>query len=128
MTGPTVVTCAHCQGLTFTLGTCGCVSRGDRFLVEADQRAERKPYRDCELCRGDGTVANACHHCGQRGVRRAQLVLTVVNADTGAVASASLTPGGVEPRPASRGGWEIALAPVVRQLADAVGATALTVS
>ncbi|MFY1697545.1 hypothetical protein [Solwaraspora sp. WMMA2101] len=58
--------------------------------------------------------------------RRAQLVLTVANIDTAAVASASITPGTVTPtRDADDLFWCLDLAPVVARLAAQVGATHL---
>ncbi|MEO3745973.1 hypothetical protein [Plantactinospora sp. B5E13] len=130
MSGPPVVTCAGCQGLTFGLVRCRCTWHGDRFLVDSSVDEESAPgrrataYRDCLLCQGTGTVTRGCHECGQRGERRAQIVLTVVNADTGAVASASLTPGSLEPTPAY-GRWRLAFNPVLDELAAAVAATGL---
>lgn len=127
MTAPLVLTCLACAGLTFTLDPCRCTRHGDRFLVDGDPEPERRgeAYRDCQLCHGVGTVASACHECDQRGRRRAQLVLTVVNADTGAVASANIVPGAITPR-SVYGRWVLPLTPVITELAAAVSATALT--
>jgi len=119
-----VMACADCAGLTFTLGACLCTAGGDRFLVD-ERRSGGEAYRDCRLCRGDGLVARPCGRCDQRGELRAQLVLTVVNADTGAVASASVTAGGLAPRQTPEQRWELALTPIVADLAATVGATAL---
>ncbi|MGI5152030.1 hypothetical protein ACQEVC_37650 [Plantactinospora sp. CA-294935] len=116
-----VTTCPSCDGLTFILTACACVEYGDRLLV-TDEPAPRGPYRDCRVCRGLGRVGRPCQRCGQRGERRAQLVLTVANLDTGEVASASVVPGVVTPRPASEGGWQLPLSPLVGELAEAVGA------
>ncbi|MEQ4300111.1 hypothetical protein ABNF97_01750 [Plantactinospora sp. B6F1] len=126
MTGRAVtVTCPSCDGLTFTVGVCLCVGYGNRMLVTDDQ-APREPYQECRVCRGVGQVATACHRCGQRGQRRAQLVLTVANLDTGEVASASVVPGTVPPRPAPDHGWQLPLKPLVDALAEAVGAVTWT--
>lgn len=125
MSGGTVAACSACVGLTFTLDPCQCTWGGDRFLVD-EQRSGGQPYRDCLLCRGDGAVARPCRECGQRGERRSQLVLTVVNADTGAVASANVTAGGIEPRQAADKRWELPLTPLISELAAVVGATALS--
>ncbi|MEN3608878.1 hypothetical protein AAH979_04950 [Plantactinospora sp. ZYX-F-223] len=116
-----VTTCPSCDGLTFILTACACLEYGDRLLV-TDEPAPRGPYRDCRVCRGLGRVGRPCQRCGQRGERRAQLVLTVANLDTGEVASASVVPGAVTPRPASDGGWQLPLSPLVDELAEAVGA------
>jgi hypothetical protein len=71
--------------------------------------------------RGDDVVG--CVSCGQTGRRRAQLVLTVANLDTGRVASASLVPGVVEPEPwPGEGGWYLPVTPLIRELAAQVGA------
>ncbi|WP_422773843.1 hypothetical protein ACN28C_13655 [Plantactinospora sp. WMMC1484] len=75
------------------------------------------PCPDC------GTVtSHACASCGQHGLRRAQLVLTVANLDTGAVASAEVAAGTLAPRPSPGGGWHLALTPLLHDLAASVGA------
>ncbi|GAA3745169.1 hypothetical protein GCM10022225_30920 [Plantactinospora mayteni] len=74
----------------------------------------------CPDCRT--STSYACSACGQYGARRAQLVLTVANLDTGAVASAEVVPGMLEPRPAPGGGWHLALTPLLHDLAASVGA------
>ncbi|MET8041791.1 hypothetical protein ABZU25_13115 [Micromonospora sp. NPDC005215] len=120
---PVVVTCPDCDGLTFTLDPCRCTTYGDRFLADADNLAPRREaYRSCEQCRGAGSIAYPCHRCGRRGRRRAQLVLTVANLDTGAVASHQVVPGGLDPRRDPAGHWVVDLAPRVRELAASVGA------
>ncbi|MBF9130210.1 hypothetical protein I0C86_14780 [Plantactinospora sp. S1510] len=124
----TALVCPDCVGLTFSLDACRCTWGGDRFLVDERRQPSGEPYRDCPLCRGDGTVALPCHRCGQRGEVRAQLVLTVVNADTGAVASASVTAGAFAPRQRPDTRWELALTPVVSELAATVGATVTALS
>ncbi|MEN3608245.1 hypothetical protein AAH979_01730 [Plantactinospora sp. ZYX-F-223] len=123
MSGVPVVLCRSCDGMTFTLDQCSCVRGGNRLLIEDDRTSAGEPYRNCELCQGVGTVARPCHGCGQTGRRRAQLVLSVANVDTGAVASANVVPGVVEPVPwPGGGGWHLPLAPLVRELAATVGA------
>ncbi|MGI5215582.1 hypothetical protein [Plantactinospora sp. CA-290183] len=122
MTGRAVVAaCPSCDGLTFTLSACACVGYGNRVLI-TDDPAPREPYQECRVCHGVGRVAKACQRCGQRGQRRAQLVLTVANVDTGAVASVNVEPGTVPPRPAPDGGWHLPLAPLIDELAATVGA------
>jgi hypothetical protein len=122
MTGRAVATiCPSCDGLTFTLGACACVGYGNRPLV-TDEPAPREPYQECRVCHGVGRVATACGRCGQRGQRRAQRVLTVANVDTGAVASVSVEPGTVSPRPAPDGGWHLPLKPLIDELAATAGA------
>ncbi|KXK63279.1 hypothetical protein AWW66_04045 [Micromonospora rosaria] len=120
------VECPGCSGLTFTVLPCVCRIGGDRLLYEAGTYAD-EPYRDCARCAGAGTRAVACVDCGGAGRRRAQLVLTVANLDTGAVASASVVPGSVLPTPDGTGGWELALRPLVDELATAVGVPPPTV-
>jgi len=63
-----------------------------------------------------------CPDCGQTGRRRAQLVLTMANLDTGAVASANVVPGVVEPVrwPGNGQRWCLPLAPLLRELAATV--------
>jgi hypothetical protein len=118
---PLVITCPDCSGLTFTLRPCGCTTYGDRFLVEqADAGVGREAYQDCQVCGGAGSIATACPRCLQRGRRRAQLVFTLVNLDTGAVASAAVVPGAIAPTPADTG-WQLDLGPLLRDLAAGVG-------
>ncbi len=117
-----VITCPECDGITFTLVACGCTTGGDRMLVD-ERGFDLEPYRECQVCRGAGSVARGCMRCQQRGRRRAQLVLTVANLDTGQVASRNVVPGSLEPTPAPEGDhWVLPLAPLVDELADTVGA------
>ena len=126
---PPVVACDHCEGRGRILMLCHCVRWGDRFLIDTGDdidplRSDGHAYRDCELCDGSGYTLADCHECRRTGRRRAQLVLTVVNLDTGAVRSANVVPGGVEPRRGPAGRWELALSPVVAALAAEVDAVA----
>ncbi|WP_433031693.1 hypothetical protein [Plantactinospora sp. CA-290183] len=114
--------CRSCEGLTFTFAACRCTSGGDRLLVDTEVR-NGEPYRDCQVCQGIGQVAYPCDHCGRTGRRRAQLVLTIANVDTGAVASANVVPGVVEPARWPGGAdWHLPLTPLLRELAATVGA------
>ncbi|MFF0154738.1 hypothetical protein [Micromonospora sp. NPDC005203] len=123
MSAVPVVTCPDCDGMTFTLDPCRCTTYGDRFLADADDLAPpREAYRQCEQCRGAGHVAYPCHRCDRRGRRRAQLVVTVANLDTGAVASHQVVPGGLDPHRDPAGRWVVDLASRVRELAATVGA------
>ncbi|GAB3139146.1 hypothetical protein GCM10027290_07760 [Micromonospora sonneratiae] len=124
MFSPPVVVCDHCEGRTRMLQLCRCVQWGNRFLVDADdgQLADGQAYQGCEQCGGSGYVAYDCHPCRRTGQRRAQLVLTVANLDTGAVRSANVVPGGMEPRRNVGGRWELALTPIIAALAAEVGA------
>ncbi|NBE81807.1 hypothetical protein [Micromonospora rubida] len=128
MTGAPTVACPDCDGVTFRLDPCRCTRYGDRLLADdgppGDAEPRREPYRKCELCRGVGTVAVACPGCGRRGRRRAQLVLTVANLDTGAVASHLVAPGTLDPRPDPAGDWVADLTSRVRELAAATGVAA----
>ncbi|MEU7752125.1 hypothetical protein [Micromonospora sp. NPDC049171] len=109
--------------MTFTLDPCRCTTYGDRFLADADLPVPRpEAYRGCEQCRGAGTVAYPCYRCDRRGRRRAQLVVTVANLDTGAVASHQVVPGGLDPHRDPAGHWVVDLAPRVRELAANVDA------
>ncbi|WP_326549750.1 hypothetical protein [Micromonospora sp. NBC_01813] len=58
--------------------------------------------------------------------RRAQLVFTVANLDTGAVASTSLVPGSFTPLPTPGGTWWLPYAPIVTDLAARAGVAAAT--
>ncbi|MEV0216790.1 hypothetical protein [Micromonospora sp. NPDC050695] len=124
MTGVPVITCPDCGGLTFEVQRCHCTSGGDRLLVEWDAQADQ-PYADCQLCGGDGSVAVPCRACAQSGRRRAELVLTVVNLDTGLAASRRLRAGGLPPQRDADGRWQVPLAPIVWELAGGVGARSL---
>ncbi|MEO3748695.1 hypothetical protein [Plantactinospora sp. B5E13] len=127
--GPHVVLCRSCDGLSFTLVRCSCTYGGNRLLVSADDWQPGEPYHDCLECDGVGTVGRPCHDCGQTGRRRAQRVLTMVNIDTGAVASASVVPGVVRPEPWLDDGdksWCLPLAPLLHELAATVGAGSWT--
>ncbi|MEV4631207.1 hypothetical protein AB0J90_33550 [Micromonospora sp. NPDC049523] len=68
-----------------------------------------------------GTVAEPCVECAQHGRLRAQLVITVGNRDTGAVASVNVVPGLVQATPSPYGGWRLALFPLVIELAQQTG-------
>ncbi|MFI7660896.1 hypothetical protein ACIBTW_18645 [Micromonospora parva] len=123
MSAAPVVVCPDCDGMTFTLEPCRCTTYGDRFLADDDGLGPRREaYRNCEQCRGAGSVAYPCHRCGRRGRRRAQLVVTVANLDTGAVASHQVVPGGLDARRDPAGAWVVDLADRVRDLAADVGA------
>ncbi len=117
-----VISCPECAGLSFSLVTCECAAGGGRFARETADGT----YQECPICRGAGSVAEGCTRCRQRGRRRAQLVLTVANLDTGVVASANIVPGSLEPSPATDGRWRLPLAPVLDELAYAVGAGSVT--
>ncbi|MEU3455810.1 hypothetical protein ABZ671_19765 [Micromonospora sp. NPDC006766] len=71
----------------------------------------------CPECPGTG-----CPRCHWRGRRRAQLLLTVANRDTGAVASHRVTPADLDARPDPAGGGVADLTPRVRDLAATVAA------
>ncbi|MEO3746717.1 hypothetical protein [Plantactinospora sp. B5E13] len=114
--------------MSFILVRCRCTYYGNKMLVSDDDRAPGEPYHNCLECDGVGTVGRPCHDCRQTGRRRAQLVLTVANLDTGAVASANVVPGVVEPArgPEDDPGWYLPVAPLLRDLAARVGATSWT--
>ncbi|GAA0398759.1 hypothetical protein GCM10009541_47230 [Micromonospora gifhornensis] len=118
-----MVDCDECSGLGFQVRRCYCAAGGDQLLVEGD-RYRDETYAGCRVCGGDGSVAQACHRCGHGGLRRAQLVVTVVNLDTGAAASRRLVPGGpVVPQVDAERVWRAQ--PVVAELSDAVGVRGL---
>ncbi|QOC90430.1 hypothetical protein [Micromonospora craniellae] len=109
-----LITCATCAGAGAVTEVCGCTGGGNRLLVGWRDEVGRA-YRDCRLCGGAGSVAHDCVDCGRTGRWRAQLVLTVADLDTGAVASANVVPGSVEPTVADRGGWCLDLTALLRE-------------
>jgi hypothetical protein len=119
-----IVVCPACQGLTFVVRSCRCRNGGDQLLVDWHQPPgiDRGPYRDCEVCAGVGSVSESCHRCHGAGNCRSQLVLTVANVDSGGVASISVLPALLDPRPLPNGRYAADLMPVVRGLADQVAA------
>ncbi|WP_434740839.1 hypothetical protein [Micromonospora sp. SH-82] len=121
MTGVPTIVCPECSGLTHTVLRCECVSGGDQLIVDGAGYAD-EPYRDCRLCRGDGSVLRPCLWCGRTGVRRAELVVSVVNVDTGSVASQRIRPGRITVERGPDGVWAMPLRPVVDRLAGQVGA------
>nr|QLJ99754.1 hypothetical protein HZU44_06500 [Micromonospora carbonacea] len=131
VTAAPTVACPDCDGLTFRLDPCRCTRYGNVDLADdapgGGVGGHREPYRRCRLCRGAGSVAVACRRCGLRGWLRAQLVLTVANLDTGAVASHEVLPADLDPRPDPAGGWAVELTPQVRELAARAGVALATV-
>ncbi len=118
-----VIDCATCAGVGTVTEACGCGDGGDRLLVGWRDEVGRA-YSECQLCGGVGSVTRDCVDCRRTGRRRAQLVLTVADLDTGAVASANVVPGSVEPTPAARGGWCLDLTVLVRDLTAIATGTA----
>lgn len=115
------ITCPDCSGLTFQVRRCRCTDGGNRLLVDGDAQAD-EPYRECRLCRGDGSVVVPCPGCDRTGRRRAEVVVSVVNLDTGATASERLRPGGLSPLRTPDGLWEVPLRAVAARLAARVDA------
>ncbi|MDG4799336.1 hypothetical protein [Micromonospora sp. WMMD980] len=121
MSGPAPTgACPDCTGLAFQVRQCACTDGGDRLLVDSDSFAD-EPYRDCRLCRGDGGVAEPCAACARTGLRRAELVVSVVNLDTGAVASERLRPDRVVPERDTDGTWVVPLGTVADRLVARAG-------
>lgn len=124
------VVCADCNGLTYVQRPCPCRDGqggqlGNPGPVPAP-RGSRPPWTGCRQCRGVGTVSQPCHDCRQHGRRRAQLVYTVANLDTGQVASVNVVPGAVEPLPTPDGRWWLPIRPLVTDLAERAGIAAGT--
>ncbi len=122
---PPLVSCPDCGGLTLRLADCLCRAHGDEFIIEEIRHAggRGRPWPDCEVCGGSGSVARRCGTCRGGGRVRAQMVVSVANLDTGAVASAEVAPDTAEPVLRSWGEATIDLTPTVRDLAARVGAT-----
>ncbi|WP_326552546.1 hypothetical protein [Micromonospora sp. NBC_01813] len=129
MTGPPIITCPDCVGLACRVEICGCREGGGVYLIAADRPGPiGSAWSDCVRCDGDGTYVVPCESCRRQGRRRAHLVATVANVDTGAVASADFRPGGgahAHPQPDGHGGWHLDLTPMLRRLADRVGVTVM---
>lgn len=121
MTGtPTAtVACPACQGSGLRLLPCRCRDNRGPFPIAGGRVPA--PRRDCQLCDGTGSEALACLTCRGYGRRRAQLVLTVANVDTGVVASRAVVPGSVAPRQDVDGCWMLPLTDLLRDLAVTVG-------
>ncbi|MDG4764093.1 hypothetical protein O7632_08235 [Solwaraspora sp. WMMD406] len=121
-----VVDCATCDGGGVTSHRCTCTWYGDQLIVDADQPTTADPnpggtaYRDCQVCLGTGTTCATCDRCAGLGRRRAQLVYTVANADTAAVASVSIVPGALDPVHRD-GRWSLDLDAVLADLAGQTG-------
>ncbi|MFY1698091.1 MULTISPECIES: hypothetical protein [unclassified Solwaraspora] len=123
----TVVDCTSCDGGGVTSHRCSCTWYGDTLIVD-DDRSSAPPggsaYRDCQVCGGTGATCTTCLSCGGLGRRRAQLVLTVANVDTAAVASVTVVPGALDPVRRD-GDWLLDLDAVVTDLAGRVDAAHL---
>ncbi|MDG4833597.1 hypothetical protein O7627_30450 [Solwaraspora sp. WMMD1047] len=120
------VICGWCAGLTWRQRTCDC--RDGQLAAVTGRPGTAKPLRDlrgpwvgCRDCRGTGIITVPCHDCERRGRRRAQVVLTVGNLDTGQVASANLVPGSLDLAPTPDGRWWLPLRPIVADLAGRAG-------
>jgi hypothetical protein len=125
---PSLLACPACSGLGLRITACACRHNGNTFLTSgAGHLSDGEPYADCELCQGTGETTVMCFPCRQSGQLRAQGVLTVVNAVTGQTASVQVVPGAYDITPWSikRSRRIIDLTPVVRDLADQVGADSL---
>ncbi|GIJ22796.1 hypothetical protein [Micromonospora lutea] len=118
----TVVDCDECSGMGFLVRRCCCTDGGDRLVVDAGGYRD-EAYAGCRVCGGDGSVAEQCYRCGQSGRRRAQLVVTVVNLDSGAAASRRLVAGRVVPQVDAERVWRAR--ELVGELAEAVGVRGL---
>nr|MDT0663297.1 hypothetical protein [Micromonospora sp. DSM 115978] len=128
--GVTTVVCGYCHGLTYVPRACDCRDgdgeRVDYTGLTLPTREHRQPWTGCRQCRGVGTYSQPCVDCGQLGRRRAQLVYTVANLDTGQVASVNVIPGAVEPAPTPDGRWWLPLGLTVTDLAERIGVAAGT--
>lgn len=125
---PPLIACPACAGLGLRTTACTCRHNGNSFLTTGTGLlSSGEPYADCELCQGTGDTTVMCFPCRQTGRLRAQGVLTVVNAVTGQTASVQVVPGAHEIHrwPVKPSRRMIDLTPVVRDLADQVGAAAL---
>lgn len=126
-----LIDCPSCTGMGFLISDCSCRLGGDQFEVD-DQLVgapdgRRAAWSGCEVCGGQGSITEPCRVCRQSGKVRAQVVFTVVNTDTGQVASTALT-GQLLPSLPCRepsGLWTVDLVPVVADLAARVDAAIL---
>jgi hypothetical protein len=83
----------------------------------------------CPTCGNTNLARPSCVACAGSGLRRAQLVLTVANLDTGAVASERLVPGSLvskcSPKRSQNGEWIADLSEIVQRLGTSVAAKSI---
>lgn len=122
---PMLVNCRECSGLRSRVKPCMCLDNpGVKPALWRSLRSKgAAPYPTCNKCNGSGTVSEDCFECGGAGWLRAQIVVTVINADTGAVASAQVVPGLLTPaRWAHTTRYELPIRPLADELAEQVDA------
>ena len=111
--------CSTCRGTGTRPADCLC------RLSTGTGRADPA----CRFCAGTGSAGRPCDDCAGDGRARAHPVLTVINIDTGAIASQELTPDTVRPahlpaRPGPDGTparWVVPIAPILDRLAARTG-------
>lgn len=124
--------CPDCDGLGSKVLACACTATGEKMLSGYDaEPGAAEPLEDCNRCHGHGSITLQCNTCAGAGTVRAQLVITVVNVDSGVVASETVLPGIIAPQwlPSELEGdhrWALPLRPVVDRLIGAVGGDLIT--
>lgn len=119
--------CTGCDGIGVTLIRCSCTRTTGRSMIEAvDPAVVAAPFPGCLLCKGSGTQALTCTNCSGAGRIRPQVVYTVLNLDTGAVASETVIPGAITPvrcsaLPEGKQLWELPVSDIVDHLVAQVG-------
>lgn len=120
---PILVECPECSGVGSRVRPCPCTQQRARpGLLRGLFSKGATPDPRCSDCSGSGTKAHECSKCAGDGQIRGQLVLTVVNLDSGAVASVQVVAGAVEPvRFGLTRLWCVELQPLVDELAARTG-------
>lgn len=123
--------CPHCDGLGSKVFPCSCTGTGTKLVSGyGPASGSSAPLPDCKQCQGSGTRSLQCTTCGGGGNVRAQLVITVVNIDTGSIASETVLPGVITPEAlqdttTSDKTWVLPLQPIIDRLAGQVGGSLL---
>jgi hypothetical protein len=121
--------CPDCSGLGTKLLQCSCTATGEPLISDySTEPGNAMPLPDCKRCQGSGTLSVPCSTCAGAGAARAQVVVTVINIDTGAIASETILPGVLSPQwiqseLGDEHRWALPLSPVVDRLVATAGGT-----